>query len=579
MTQTETEKANCDNEKVQETSAKAKGTMVQPSLKKGQFDFHSVCEMNRAPSLTLSEVDIEAVDDSIKSGHLSIFSRKMFGLAMGSFLSGFLIAILMGTAYGFYLGYLGLDAYVLAAIGSISRLPEIFLLPFGCISDAVPLCGSRRKSYLIIGWLITAGALLVMSLHPLPDPYFCQRPDGSYDYMVPPCNPAAHDQKTWYVVPGFFLSLGLNLAGVAGEGLVIEYSQLESLERRGKLKAELTMVGTLGSLMASLFVGCCMNGKAYLGTFDWTLEYNQLMFVAFVLVVIEIPLTAFLVYEPPLKERPSFRAHMRASWQLVQSKAFVAIIMFAFGTHFMVTIATTAAPMVRSQWAGVKVLQQQLCGMISTFTLLISVWFFKVYCLQISWRKIFYVACIAAVMLDAVPAYLTIFNVVRNQYFFLGEEILSSMPMAAIKLVSALLVIEMAEPGSEGLCTGLLGTIYNASTPFGTAISNQIFALFTPNLYDVANYVEDTPAFRKTVAWSYAVTYATTMSGFFLIRLIPSQKKEALRRKKEWGRRRCYGVLVLVIPTLCFTYAITVLVMANIPEMACMKIIGGQGCV
>jgi len=56
-----------------------------------------------------------------------------------------------------------------------------------------------------------------------------------------------------------------------------------------------------------------------------------------------------------------------------------------------------------------------------------------------------------------------------------------------------------------------------------------------------------------------------------------------------------------VIPTLCFTYAITavtsefwiigehkdadsaaiteVLVMANIPEMACMKIIGGQGCV
>ena len=49
-----------------------------------------------------------------------------------------------------------------------------------------------------------------------------------------------------------------------------------------------------------------------------------------------------------------------------------------------------------------------------------------------------------------VPAYLTIFNVVRNQYFFLGEEILSAMPMAAIKLVSALLLIEMAEPGSEG---------------------------------------------------------------------------------------------------------------------------------
>ena len=34
-----------------------------------------------------------------------------------------------------------------------------------------------------------------------------------------------------------------------------------------------------------------------------------------------------------------------------------------------------------------------------------------------------------------------------------------------------------------------------------------------------ANYVADTPAFRRTVAWSYAVTYGTTLSGFILIRL------------------------------------------------------------
>ena len=43
---------------------------------------------------------------------------------MGSFLSGFLMAILAGTGYGFYLGYLGLDAYILAAIGSIMRIPD-----------------------------------------------------------------------------------------------------------------------------------------------------------------------------------------------------------------------------------------------------------------------------------------------------------------------------------------------------------------------------------------------------------------------------------------------------------------------
>ncbi|CAL1147111.1 unnamed protein product [Cladocopium goreaui] len=67
------------------------------------------------------------------------------------------------------------------------------------------------------------------------------------------------------------------------------------------------------------------------------------------------------------------------------------------------------------------------------------------------------------------------------------------MPMAAIKLVSALLLIEMVEPGSEGHRS--IGTAHGA------------------------NYVEDTPAFRRTVAWSYAVTYGTTLAGFILIRL------------------------------------------------------------
>ena len=209
------------------------------------------------------------------------------------------------------------DCFGLLLIG-FSNPQEIFLLPFGCISDAVPLCGSRRHTFPQWGrvlfvdiqtevlncktqkfvqslwfavsvnqlpspvqeiifdyrvahycWSAPGHELLALvicqwkgchrykmdvyaaklfpslshvnlqwlwGLHPLPDPYFCQRPDGSfsgcilvksirwrydflrfpffllgiqgYDYMVPPCNPAAHDQKTWYVVPGFFLSLG-----------------------------------------------------------------------------------------------------------------------------------------------------------------------------------------------------------------------------------------------------------------------------------------------------------------------------------------------------------------------------------
>eukprot|EP00913_Durusdinium_trenchii_P009618 g9036.t1 len=568
-----------------------------------------VAEANKAPNLSVSEVDLEAVGPDI-NGKISILTRKTLGLTVGSFLSGFMMGILMGTGYGFYLGYLGLDSYVFALVlGALGpRLARTFV---GTAGAARSPSGARRSVEVATEESVVAGDRLKLKLLSpegdgitvacseviLPSatgqlgilanhaPMMSALDTGVLRYKEerksyarnikeqdPSISIASFQDGQWkpVVVLGGFATVDSNqlsvlvndfekaesietteaqsemdaassmlekaeskkdkleatnrlkkaaarlqaamFVGVAGEGLIIEYSQLEAWECRGQLKAELTMVGTAGGLLATLFIGCFMNSKAYLGTFDWGLQFNQIMYIALALVLIQIPLTMFLVWEPPLKQRPSFRQHLWSSWDLV-------------------TVATTAGPLVRSQWAEVK-----------------------------------------------VPVYLTVFNVVRNQYFFLGEEILSALPMAAIKLVSALLLIEMAEPGKEGLCTGLLGTIYNASTPFGTAISNQIFALFQPNLYDVANYVADTPAFRETVAWSYAVTYATTLAGFVLIRLIPSQKEEAQHRKKEWGSHPFYGIMVLVLPTICFLYAITVLVMANIPELACLKAIGGPGC-
>lgn len=150
--------------------------------------------------------------------------------------------------------------------------------------------------------------------------------------------------------------------------------------------------------------------------------------------------------------------------------------------------------------------------------------------------------------------------------------------MAAIKLVSGLVLIEMAEPGREGLSIGLMGTVTQASAPFGTAISNQIFALFHPNLSDVRNFETDSDAFRRTVAWSYVVSYVTTLASFFLVFLIPDQKVEAQQRKENWGHKRSYGVLVLLVPGICCCYSLVLLVLTNLESTACMPWVGGKGC-
>ena len=227
---------------------------------------------------------------------------------------------------------------------------------------------------------------------------------------------------------------------------------------------------------------------------------------------------------------------------------------------------------MRSQWAGVKVLQQQLFAMGSMLVMIVATWVYKVrlgppgtsfwfrlsrnhsrkktipmqgpirplnlqsvlrYLLQTCWRKAIFIAIVAVTIIDSIPTFLTIFGVVRDQYFFLGEEIASAVPTTALALIYSLMVIELAEPGQEGLCYGLIGTVQHASLPIATALSNQIFGLFKPSLSLLENYVTDTPAFRSTVAWSYVLTYAASLLGMCALPLVPRQKADVQRRKRE----------------------------------------------
>ncbi|CAE7200981.1 unnamed protein product, partial [Symbiodinium necroappetens] len=197
--------------------------------------------------------------------------------------------------------------------------------------------------------------------------------------------------------------------------------------------------------------------------------------------------------------------------------------------------------MVRSQWAHVKVLQQQMFGMLGMGVMMAATYVYKTSFLQMSWRKTIFIAIVSVNVLDAVPQFLAAFDVVRNQYFYLGEDVVSSIPNAMLQLVSNLMIIELTEHGREGLCYGLIGTLQQSALPFATVISNQVYGLFDPKLSSLENYILDTPQFRSTVAWSYVLTYSTSFLALALLPMIPWQKAEAHRRKREWSSNSALG--------------------------------------
>ena len=276
------------------------------------------------PAKASSKSDAEAPTSSEEStseesgdeDSISLWTWRTCGLPLGGFFLAFLNATVMGVSYGFFLGYMGLDSNVMMSVTALMKLPQVLLLPFGMMNDCLPICGQNRKPYFLASWVLCGGALLVMSVWPLPPPYYCQFPDGTYETLSPPCNPSIHKEKNWYVFPMFILVAGVQMGCVAGEGLLLEYSQREPLMKRGKMKAEFTIVTMAGSLASSVVIAFFMNGKEYLGTFDRSLSFNGLMTLCFCISAVLLVVCACCVHEPRKVERPSLKAHLESSWKL-----------------------------------------------------------------------------------------------------------------------------------------------------------------------------------------------------------------------------------------------------------------------
>jgi len=182
-------------------------------------------------------------------------------------------------------------------------------------------------------------------------------------------------------------------------------------------------------------------------------------------------------------------------------------------------------------------------------------------------------------VIDSVFSTLTIFDIFRNQYFYMGETVLVEFPLAANFVVSTFVIVEMADDGNEGMVYGLLTTTSNLGGPVARAIGNQLYTVFTPSLSDSKNYIQDTPAFRSTVFHSFLLSYAFPVFSLFAVfYFLPEQKQQTQERKKNWKKRPIYGVITLTLLSIAFVYSLTVNFLAMFPSTMCLKFAGGDGC-
>jgi len=483
----------------------------------------------------------------------------MIGLYAQYFTVGIIASALPATLYGFFLGYLDVDSYVYASAAQVVALPWSFKILYGMANDCFPWRGYHRKPYMVLGWSICACALVGLANTPMPEA-------GDSDA-------AGHFSALMAMA-----AVGYIMADVAADGLTVELAKLEDEAIRGTLQSNVYLVRALGSIVAALLVGIGMNGHQYNGEFDWTLSFTQICGVLAVPAVIMIPLSAKIVYEVPKCGCLGVRAYMQECYKLLSQKAmfFVAIYSLAHGT--VGDISTTASGNVAKHWAGVRNMQAALFGIVGAAIFAAGLQLVKKRLLHVNWRYIIIGTTVLLTAVDAMFSFCTIYDVLRNQYFFLGETVLVEVPAAARFLMTTFVVVEMAADGQEGITYGLLTTLHNLGGPVAQAISNSFFGTIRPSLSDANNYVLDTKEVRDAVAVSYGVTYAAGLLALLLLPLLPQQKAQARYRVANWPQHTRYAIYTITITCVAWVYSVTMNMLAMFPRTQCMEFVGGEGC-
>ena len=201
---------------------------------------------------------------------------------------------------------------------------------------------------------------------------------------------------------------------------------------------------------------------------------------------------------------------------------------------------TTALVEVRKVWAQVQNLTSQIFG--SKLIYILGLWLVRQRFLHVSWRWMVLVTMVFSTLVD-IPFALTIYNVVRSQ-FFLDDALITAIPNAGF-MVTSYVIVEVAEVGAEAFTASSRRPITSAAPP---PASNVIFGAFRPSLSDSANYLKDAPSFRDSVALSFGLTYAFSLASLLLLPLLPDQKEEAVARKAAWPRLRAYACAMAALP-------------------------------
>eukprot|EP00644_Phytophthora_capsici_P017037 jgi/Phyca11/21355/fgenesh1_pg.PHYCAscaffold_92_\ len=513
-------------------------------------------------------------------GMPNLMDREHLGLLFEYATVGLVYGLLPETIYPFMQQYLNCSGSQVAAAKQLVVLPWSFKVFYGILSDCRPIYGYRRRPYMLIGWTICIIMLLVMAIMPVGKPYYTVAADRDVavaDYtpeIEARINYDAPSEGAKYVIIMFFAAFGYVMSDVCADSITVELAQREPIAKRGKTQSCIYTVRTVMVIFGELLTGFFFNGEDYGGTFNFSLSFSQLMIIVTVLSLPVLPMTWFFINEEKV-EPANFKEYINSFWDLLCHRAVYQVIAYNFFANIFADFTYTASTPVASYMVDVTPINSTISDILSNLLFMAGIMITSKWGLHWNWRWMIVCTAATVIIADCAVAMIVVWDVFRNQWFWLGPPIVVQLPYGVGWIISTFVTVELAQLGNEAAVYGLITTVTNVAQPFATSLS-----LLVDGPFDISNarVQEDDHSVRMDITYTIIIMYAAMVFAWVFLPLLPKQKEDAQRILREGGSSKLIGGITVGYLTFAILWSIVTNVLAIFDSTSCLIIAGGTGC-
>merc|ERR1719215_1455570 len=522
---------------------------------------------------------------------VNLLSLGYIGIPLNYLAVGVVNGGLQTVANVCFYHYFNMQSYTANAGVQMMSMAWSFKMFIGMVSDSFPIMGYNRKYYIMGGWTICSLVMLIAAFFmPVCDPYYVP---GTQTVQ----NENAPTEGMKYIWIFAIANFSFLFADVSTDGFVTELAQREPLLKRGTTQTMAQVWRFMAMAGSNLFIALLMNSPVYGGDFSYGLPLNTVFGIVGGISLLPA-IAAFFLNDTKVSDKiaaqqaalshyneagmesgefkqMTFGERMRQLWRILQQRAVWQVACFQFFSVLLSDITPANANDVQYVWAMVQPLQASMMNVIGYCLFSLGLYIVKRYLLNTSWRMMILVSLSCINILDCFTSMFTIFDVIRNPYFFVGPGALQQLANGIFYISGSFVSVEVCDPGFEATTYGLLTTVHNLAIPLAVLIGNQVGGVIGVTKADVKADSEHT---RWMVAAQYFIYYGLVIVSFLTLFILPKNKVETQKLKKNGGSSALYGGLVFGFMFICLLYSTLIAILSMLPSTYCLPLVGGQGC-